>query len=343
MPMPLVIPVFIPHEGCPHRCIFCNQRRISGHGSGPVTGREVVRIVSTWLVRAADRAGDDVQVAFYGGSFTGLDRARQAELLGAVAPFLASGRVGSLRVSTRPDYIDPGRLALLRHFHVSLVEVGAQSMDDAVLARAGRGHDSADVVRAVDLLRRASIRVGLQLLPGLPGEGRRSLMRTVDRAIALGPEMVRIYPALVLEGSGLARMYRQGRYQPLSLAGAVVRVAWMKRRFAAAGIRVVRMGLQAGPDLEKGLVAGPWHPAFGELVEARLMLRQTRRLLAGVAAGKRVELVISCRDQSLFRGHRSANIRRLERLGLADRFVLRPDPEQPRYRVRCPEVEALMS
>ncbi len=335
MSTPLVIPVFIPHEGCPHRCVFCNQRRISGHGAVPVTGRDVARTVTTWLDRAAGRTGGDVQVAFYGGSFTGLEPARQAELLGAVAPFIASGRVGSLRLSTRPDYIDSGRLTLLRRFHVSLVELGVQSMDDAVLVRAGRGHDSGDVVRAVDLLRRASIRVGLQLLPGLPGESRCSLMRTVEQVIGLRPDMVRIYPALVLEGSALARLYRQGRYRPLSLDGAVVRVAWMKRRFAAAGIRVVRMGLQAGPELEDGLVAGPWHPAFGELVEARLMLRQARRLLACVAAGMRVELVISSRDQSLFRGQRSANIRRLERLGLADRFVLRLDPDQPRHTVRC--------
>ncbi len=332
--MPLVIPVFIPHEGCPHRCIFCNQRRISGQVAGPVSGRDVARTVALWLARAGHRPGDDVQVAFYGGSFTGLDPVRQAELLGAVAPFLAEGRVGSVRLSTRPDYIDSGRLALLGRFRVTLVELGVQSMDDAVLARAGRGHGSEDVVRATGLLKEAGMRVGLQLLPGLPGESRRSLMRTVERVVSLRPDVVRIYPALVLAGSELARMYRQGAYRPLGLAGAVARVAWMKRRLAAAGIRVVRMGLQAGPELENALVAGPWHPAFGELVESRLMLRTTRRLLAGVPAGEKVVLSISARDGSLFRGHRSANIARLARLGLADRFVLRLDPDQPRFTVR---------
>ncbi len=333
--MPLVIPVFIPHEGCPHRCVFCNQRRISGRAGGLVRAGDVARIVVTWLERAGERAGDDVQVAFYGGSFTALAPARQAELLGAVSPFLASGRVGSLRLSTRPDAVDHGRIALLKQYRVTLVELGVQSMDDTVLARAGRGHDSRAVHCAVRLLRRASLRVGLQLLPGLPGESRRSLMRTVAQVIALRPDIVRIYPALVLEGSALARMYRQGQYRPLTLAGAVARVAWMKRRLDGAGIRVVRMGLQAGPDLEQGLVAGPWHPAFGELVASRLMLRRTRRLLARVPAGKRAVLSIASRDQSLFRGQRSANIRRLAALGLADRFMLRLDPGQPRFTVRC--------
>ncbi len=333
--MPLVIPVFIPHEGCPHRCVFCNQRRISGQAGGPVRGRDVVRTVTTWLARAGDRPGGQVQVAFYGGSFTALEPVRQEELLAAVAPFLAKGLVGSLRLSTRPDAVDPERLALLGRHGVTLVELGVQSMDDRVLARAGRGHDSEAVVRAVRLLREASLQVGLQLLPGLPGETRRSLMRTVERIIGLRPDMVRIYPALVLAGSPLARMYRQGRYRPLTLAGAVVRVAWMKSRFAAAGIRVVRMGLQAGPALEDALVAGPWHPAFGELVESRRMLRRTRQVLARVPAGEQVLLSISSRDQSLFRGQRSANIRRLARLGLADRFVLRLDPEQPRFTLRC--------
>ncbi len=333
--MPLVIPVFIPHEGCPHQCSFCNQRRISGQDRGPVSGHDVARTVTTWLARAGGRPGREVQVAFYGGSFTALDPARQEELLRAVAPFLARGLVGSLRLSTRPDAVDPGRLALLGRYRVTLVELGVQSMDDRVLALAGRGHDSGAVVRAVRLLREASLQVGLQLLPGLPGESRRSLMRTTRAVIDLRPDMVRIYPALVLAGSPLARMFHRGRYQPLSLAGAVVRVAWMKSRFAAAGIRVVRMGLQAGPDLEEALVAGPWHPAFGELVQARLMLRRTRQLLARVPAGEQVLLSISSRDQSLFRGQHSANIRRLAQLGLADRFALRLDPEQPRGTVRC--------
>jgi len=274
-----------------------------------------------------------VQVAFYGGSFTGLPIARQQALLAAVQPFIRQGRVGEIRLSTRPDYIDQERLDLLVRHGVGTVELGVQSCDDHLLQLAGRGHSSHDTLQAAALIKAANLRLGIQLMLGLPGQRFVSLRRTVAQVIPLRPDLVRLYPVLVLKGSGLAKLYQRKEYRPLSLGRAVLQAVWMKKRFDDQGIRVVRMGLQPGPELEASLLAGPYHPAFGEMVKARLMLRRTRQLLAAVPAGQQVALVINERDQSIFRGLRSQNLTRLDQLGLLDRLTLRTDPEQPRYTV----------
>ncbi len=330
--MPLVIPIFIPHEGCPHCCVFCNQRRISGFVDKPVTADDVQATVRTWFAR---KGSDDrqVQVAFYGGSFTALPLTRQQHLLGAVASFVEQGIVQTIRLSTRPDYIDYEIVNFLRFHNVSIVELGVQSMDNGVLAASGRGHTADDVEKAVTVLRGSGMELGIQLMLGLPGETRRILMKTVERVIALQPDFVRIYPVLVVKNSELATRYVQGTYRPISLDKAVVMAAWMKKRFDESSIRVVRMGLQAGAELEKSLVAGPWHPAFGELVNSRLMLQKTRKLLAGTKANKKYVMSISPKDQSVFRGMKSQNILRLQALGLSDKFTLKADPDQRRNTV----------
>ena len=323
----LIIPVFIPHEGCPHRCLFCNQHRISGQRGSPVTVAEVRQEIQTWLDRRKNSQAA-AQVAFYGGSFTALSRVRQEELLYAAAPFLETGQVQSLRLSTRPDCMDAKQSDFLKAHWVATVELGAQSMNDAVLTAARRGHTAADTEQAMAVLKQAGLETGIQLLIGLPGDSRTSLRRTVAQVIALQPDFVRLYPLLVLRGSGLAEC----QYEPLSLGKAVLLAAFMQEQFEQAGIRTVRMGLQAGPELEDSLLAGPWHPSFGELVKSRLMLRQTRKLLAKAKGDgdPRIYLRISSRDQSVFRGLKSANLNRLCQLGLWQNVVLSTDPEQRR-------------
>lgn len=333
--MALVIPIFIPHEGCPHRCLFCNQHRISGQAESPAPGAEEVgATIRAWLERARPARRAQVEAAFYGGSFTCLPLARQAELLAAVRPFRQRGLVHAIRLSTRPDAIDAERLDLLARHRVSIVELGAQSCDDEVLRRSGRGHDAAAIAAACALIRERGMGLGLQLMLGLPGETFRSLRHTADTAIRLQPDFVRIYPALVLRGSGLERLYHRGVYRPLSLVRAVAWAAYLKKRFDDRGIKVVRMGLQTSAELTRALVAGPHHPAFGELVMARLMFNRARGLLAGVQDADPVALVIAAQDQSIFRGPGSSNLRRLRQLGLLGRFVLRTDPAQPRQTVR---------
>jgi len=339
--MPLVIPIFIPHEGCPHQCLFCNQGAISGHTAPLVSGAEVGATIRSWLERTRPENRTEVQVAFYGGNFTGLPVSRQTELLTAVQPFLRQGRVHEIRLSTRPDAIDGERLDLLVRHRVSTIELGVQSCDDQVLRRSGRGHTVADTVVASRLIKERGLRLGVQLMPGLPGENFRSLRQTMATVIRLGPDFVRIYPTLVLRGSGLERLYHQGGYRPLGLGRAVAWAAYLKKRFDDQGIGVVRMGLQPSDGLERSLVAGPYHPAFGELVKARMMLHQTRRALVGVSGEKPVTLMIAARDQSVFRGMGSANLTRLRQLGLLDRFALRTDPTQPRQTLRILEGERL--
>ena len=331
--MPLVIPIFIPHEGCPHCCIFCNQHSISGQSAesaAPVTGGEVHGIITTWLARCKPENRGQVQVAFYGGSFSGLEAARQAELLGAVQPFLDQGQVQTIRLSTRPDYIDRERLDLLVRYRVGIIELGVQSCDDQVLRLAGRGHNRADIVAAAQLIKSRSLRLGMQLMLGLPGDCFQTLRQTVQEVIRLRPDFVRLYPVLVLRGSGLAQVCHREGYRPLSLGRAVVLAAYAKKRFDDQGIQVVRMGLQPTIELEQSLVAGPYHPSFGHLVNSRLMLQQTRRALAMVPGTEKITLVIADRDLSIFRGLRSANMHRLQELGLLARFSLRTDPKQPR-------------
>ena len=333
--MPLVIPVFIPHEGCPHACVFCNQHRISGRaGSSPVSPGEVGKIIALWLNRAGKKRTGPAQVAFYGGSFTGLPVARQEELLGAVAPFMAEGQVQAIRISTRPDYVDPVGIDRLRRHGVAIVELGVQSLDPEVLMASNRGHSAGQAIRAICLLRAANLQVGVQLMVGLPGESFLGQRRTVRQVAALCPDFVRIYPVLVLKESGLAALHAQGRYRPPTLEQAVARTAWMKNYLAGRGIRVVRMGLQPCPELEEALLAGPYHPAFGELVLARLMLHRTRRALRGVPAGEKVRLSIAAQDRSIFQGIRSANSKRLRQMGLLERFELVTDPLQPRATLR---------
>jgi radical SAM superfamily enzyme len=234
--MPLVIPVFIPHQGCPHTCVFCNQHGISGQtDTAPVTPGQVKDIIEQWLARSPGRIAEGAQVAFYGGSFTGLARSRQKELLDAVAPFFDAGRVREIRLSTRPDYVDAATVAFLREQGVTIVELGVQSMDQQVLDACGRGHTPGQTIEAVRLLRQGGMQVGIQLMIGLPGETTRSFLLTVKEAGRLRPDFVRIYPVLVLRGSKLAALLEQGGYRPLSLGKAVARAARMKKYFDAHG------------------------------------------------------------------------------------------------------------
>lgn len=318
--MPLVIPLFIPHRGCPHLCLFCNQNSITGTvRAQAMEGVEVESTISTWLARSPGRS--DVQAAFFGGSFTCLPLAEQRELLGAVQPFIERGEVGGIRLSTRPDCISDEICQMLRGYRVAIVELGVQSCDDRVLALARRGHTVKDFRRAAAMLRAAGIGVGVQLMPGLPGETTCGFIRGVDEIVHFKPELVRLYPAVILKYSALAAEYLAGRYRPLSLNRAVALAARAKSLFDAAAIPVVRMGLQPSAELENEVLAGPYHPAFGELVLSRLWLRRLRARLADLAAGEHLAIHISGRDRSAIVGKNKMNIRRLEALGFAGRFT----------------------
>jgi histone acetyltransferase (RNA polymerase elongator complex component) len=324
--MPLVIPVFIPHQGCPQQCLFCNQHSITGEKEERI---DVAAIIRQWLKRARRSPGleedrPQVQVAFFGGSFTCLPITRQQELLAAVQPFLRSAQVA------RPDCIDREACSFLRSYGVRIVELGVQSLDDHVLQASWRGHDAEDSRRAVALLQEAGIEVGIQLMPGLPRETTGSFLQTIREVIVLAPAFVRLYPVLVVAQSGLAESYRLGDYQPLSMNKAIALTCRAKTMLTAAAIRVVRIGLQPSSTLEQALLAGPYHPAFGELVASRIWFNKIRKMLAGCPVGQRVSLQISPRDLSAVIGMKRLNILRFERLGMADKLEIITDVNMKR-------------
>ncbi len=307
---PLIIPIFIPQEGCRHQCVYCDQPTITGASQASWSPDSIREHVRSYL----DNCGRyPVQVAFYGGSFTLLPEARQRLFLGSVQEFLKQGLVHSLRLSTRPDAIEANNLRFLQNMGVKTIELGAQSLSDSVLKAAARGHSSRDVCEATLKVQQYGFEMGLQLMPGLPGDSRKTFLRTVDKSIALSPGFVRLYPTVVLSSTPLEHLYRRGRYRPLSLKQAVAWCKEAKQRFASAGIPVIRTGLQPTITLEQPgrIVAGPYHPAFGQLVHSSIWSDRISPVLKKASLQSQ-RLVIHASPYQLadIRGHRNGNIKR---------------------------------
>ena len=304
-----IIPVFVPHLGCPNDCVFCNQRRISGHIE-PATAQTVKNAIEE--AAALTPQGTKRQLAFYGGSFTAIPEARQIELFEAAQPYLEAGVISSIRLSTRPDAIDAAVLKRLKCYGVAVVELGAQSMCDRVLELSGRGHDSAAVENASRLIKAAGFRLILQMMTGLPGDTDESCVETAKRIIALGPDGVRIYPTVIVRDTVLCDMWRAGTYKEHSVEDAVRVCAKIAPLFDEAGIPIIRMGLNPTEDLSGGdALGGAYHPALGELVRSRIMLQKARALLSGTAPGSRVTLGVNRSDVSKVVGQHRCNIKTL--------------------------------
>ena len=329
----MIIPFFIPHAGCAHQCVFCNQRNITGRDSPPPPAT-VAQTIRKHLGTASSSVR--TEVAFYGGSFTALPPEQQQSYLGAVRPFIETGEVSSIRISTRPDSISSDRLDLLEQFGVGTVELGAQSMNDRVLSFSGRGHSAGDTERSVRLLRDRRFTIGIQLMPGLPGDSPQFFRDTVVRVIDLGPDMVRLYPALVLRDTPLELQYRDGRYTPLSLDEAVTWCRDAMDRLERSGIRVIRVGLQPTEELDRPgtVVAGPYHPSFRQLVDSARLLDRIRAILGPEHCAKDVTLAVNPRDLSSAAGQKRHNVRLLkEEFGLRS-VAFGADASVPRGEVR---------
>lgn len=307
-----ILPIFIPHAGCPHQCVFCNQKTISGQKNAAESGaREQIARWLQWL-----RPSLENEAAFYGGSFTALDSDLQERLLLLTDELLELGIIGSVRLSTRPDYIDDKKLELLKKHGVRLVELGVQSLDDRVLEAAGRGHTAADVVQAMKRLRAYNFKTGLQLMVGMPLQSFSSLQDTVAQVIKLQPDIARIYPLLVIKGTPLAESWGKGEFQPLSLEEAVRQSAWVYDQLMTNGIKVIRVGLQPDDELcsPGNILAGPFHPSMGELVQSFLLRERLTNKLLAVKGAERI--VISCPAQmeSKLRGMKNSNIKYWQQL-----------------------------
>ena len=262
-----MIPFFIPHVGCPYVCTFCNQSRITGQsGISHLTPDYIKQTITDYVGKK--RNDKFWEVAFYGGSFTAIQRDLQHTLLAPAYEMLQQDIIDGIRCSTRPDAVGDEAISLLQSYGVKTVELGVQSMNDGILVDAKRGHTAQEVVDAVARLKQRGITVGVQLLPGLKGETWETILETAIAVVKLKPDFVRIYPVLVIENTELADQYRSGAYKPLSTEQAIIYCAFLKEWFEEHNIEVIRTGLQSSEELDSGnsLISGPYEPAMGELV-----------------------------------------------------------------------------
>ncbi|HNX44251.1 MAG TPA: radical SAM protein [Bacteroidales bacterium] len=307
-PRHFAIPVFVPELACPNRCVFCNQRNISGTMAMPQPD-EVAGIIEKHL--ATIPPDSETEIGFFGGNFTGIEPSLQQSFLEIAEKYVRAGKAKSIRLSTRPDYIDDRRLSLLKQFSVQNIELGAQSLDGEVLRLSGRGHTVYDVEKASELILENGFRLGLQMMTGLPGDTPARSVATARKIVALGASDTRIYPTLVIRDTELEKMYHAGSYVPLSLDEAVESAAVIAGIFEEAGVKILRIGLHPSEGLLSGesLVAGPFHVAFGELVATAQWSAIFRQKLAGNSSGVNENLLAEVPPGQINAavGHKSLN------------------------------------
>ena len=300
-------------------CVFCNQRSISGQ-TKKMTKEEAQKTIDNFLKNIKE-TDSKKEIAFFGGSFTAIDEKEQEELLSLAYEYVKDGKVDSIRISTRPDYIDKKVLKRLKKYKVKTIELGVQSANDYIIKRSNRGHTFKDVVKASKMIRRHGFILGHQMMVGLPESNRIDEINTAKALIKLKPKIVRIYPVLVVKGTELEKEYNEGTYEPLTVVQAVETCKQLVRMFNDKGIEVIRVGLQNTDEIsapgEEGseVVAGPFHPAFRQLVESELwydaVVQKIKKLNVKV---KEVEITVNPVDANNVIGHKRENIKRLQEI-----------------------------
>jgi histone acetyltransferase (RNA polymerase elongator complex component) len=325
---PLIIPIFLPYLGCSQRCLFCNQKATVQKVPSPSSVQTFIK--ASLVSLPSDEKTREKQVAFYGGTFTAIPKNEQSTYLKTVQPFLTSGLIDSIRISTRPDALDAEIIKTLKEHGVKTVELGVQSMINEVLLLSKRGHSAEDVVSAISRLKSRGFEVGLQLMIGLPGDTFDRFLQTLDQVIDLKPDFVRIHPTLVLKGAPLESLWSSGRYSPLSLDEAI---HWLKRgllKLEAASISVARVGLQPTEDLERDLLKGPYHPALHQLIDSAIFYDMAQHLLQISPNGSQAVFVCSPREVSNLRGQGNKNILRLKEQFKLKEILIHESKELPR-------------
>lgn len=303
------VALFVPHCGCPHTCSFCNQKTISGK-STPLLPSEVSRSAEI----ALKTGGMGGEIAFFGGSFTAIDREYMISLLNEAKPYIDKGLFFGIRCSTRPDAINEEILSLLKSYGVSSIELGAQSMNDRVLSLNERGHTAEDTVKASELIHSYGIELGLQMMTGLYGDSYEGAVETAKQFIKLRPSTVRIYPTIVIENTSLAELYYSGKYSPESVDSSAELCAALLKMFYNNNIKVIRLGLHSGGNVEDGFVAGPYHPAFREICESKIYLSEIKKNLQNKPCGN-YKIYVSPNAVSKAIGQKKANIEQLNQRG----------------------------
>ncbi|MBP3708669.1 MAG: radical SAM protein [Clostridia bacterium] len=314
-----IIPIFVPHLGCPNDCTFCNQKKISGQ-TKMVNAMDVKNTIEFYL-RNFKKGNNYVEIAFFGGSFTGIEPEKQEELLNAAYKYIINKKVNSIRISTRPDYINKGVLKRLKKYGVKTIELGVQSTNDYVLEKSRRGHTFEDVKKASKLIRRFGFILGHQMMVGLPDSTREDERKTANDLIKLKPKIIRIYPVLVISGTKLEEDYRKGQYTPLSVNQAVEISKELLMLFNKRNIRVIRVGLQNTSEIndpssqDSQVVAGPYHPAFRQLVESALWYDVVAKKIKEVNMKvKDIQIDANPYDINNIIGHKKSNIKKFDEL-----------------------------
>ena len=307
------ISLFVPHMGCPHQYSFCNQKTISGSVK-ELTPDDVTATLESAIADGID--SENTEIAFFGGSFTAIPRDYMISLLEAAKPFIDKGDFCGIRVSTRPDAIDEDILDILKESGGTSIELGAQSTDEEVLLLNRRGHTRQDVIEASALIKENGFSLGLQMMTGLLGDTDEKALKTCEDIISMKPDTVRIYPTITLEGTHLGELYKVGGYHPQSLDGAVSLCGKLLKRFYDNNIKVIRLGLHSGGSVEEGYLAGPYHPAFGELCQSAIYLDcaidEIKR--CGLPKGD-ITLYVRSTEISKMTGQKGSNKEKLNALG----------------------------
>ena len=312
-----IIPIFVPHLGCPNDCVFCNQKSISGQQK-MITKEDIIKTINFYLENIKDKEAKK-EVAFFGGSFTGIDVEKQKEYLEIANEYVKNKKVNGIRLSTRPDYITKDILKMLKKYNVKTIELGVQSTNDYILNRCDRGHTFEDVKKASKLIRWYGFNLGHQMMVGLPESTKLDEIRTAKDLIKLKPKMVRIYPVLVIKGTKLEKEMELGEYKPLTVLQAVERCKELLYLFNKKNIQVIRVGLQNTDEItspgskNSEVVAGPYHPAFGQLVEDSIwydsIVDKIKKINDKV---KEVKIKVNFANINNVVGHKKSNIKKLK-------------------------------
>lgn len=276
------IPIFIPHLGCKHQCVFCNQRKISGNLKCPST-EEIITTIEEHL-KYFENSKEKIQIAFFGGSFTGIDIHKQEEYLKIAYSYIEEGKVDSIRLSTRPDYINDEILQLLKRYKVKSIELGVQTMNEDVLIASKRGHTSKDVISAAKLITLYGFDLGFQIMIGLPKSTVQKEVETINELLKYSPKELRIYPVYVINPSELYDMYLDGRYKPLTMEDAIYRSYMVMKQCQKSDIKVIRIGLQTTSEItqKNSEIIGPVCDNFAEYVLAKLVLDKLEEIINGI-------------------------------------------------------------
>lgn len=302
-----IIPIFIPFLGCPHDCAFCNQVKITNYKDN-INKENTIRQINQYL-SYFPKNENLKEIAFFGGSFTGLDEKVMISYLEIALNYKKKGIIDRIRLSTRPDYINNSILDILKKYEVDVIELGIQSLDNEILNANERGHSKEDSIMASKLIKDYGFKLGHQIMPGLYKDSFDKAIKTGLESIKMNPDMVRIYPTLVIKDTKLEKLYKEGLYKPLSLDEAIEISSRLYMIYSYKKIPVIRIGLQPTENIneKKDVVAGPFHPSIRQLVETNIHKIYLEELINKYRLKDKMKIHISNREISIIAGNKKAN------------------------------------